>query len=111
MPSPVNELAGVNRMSAATIFASLVLAVLLAVASTLMLLDPVSVTKNAEHLGAARGLYLYVVGACRGLAIMGLIVGLYWWPMEIVAASGDVLLMIAAVGSHRHSGNPGILAS
>jgi hypothetical protein len=35
---------------------------------------------------------------------VGLIVGLIWWPMEIVAASGVVLLIIAAMGSHRNSG-------
>jgi hypothetical protein len=90
-------------MSAATIVTSLVLAVLLA-ASTPKLLDAVSATKDLEHLGVYTGLYLFAVGACRGLAVVGLVVGLFWWPMEIVAASGVVLLMITAVGTHRHSG-------
>jgi hypothetical protein len=65
-----------------------------------------STTKNAELLGVSTGLYPFVVGACRGLAIVGLFVGLIWWPMEIVAASGVALLMIAAMDAHRRAGEP-----
>lgn len=90
----------------ATIVVSLVLSVLLSTASAPQLLDAASATKNAEHLGVSGGLYLCVVGACKGLAVVGLIVGLFWWPMEIAAASGVTLLMIAAVGAHRRAGEP-----
>jgi hypothetical protein len=93
-------------MSAATIVASLVLTVLLAAASAPKLLDPVSARKKAERLGVSTGLYLDIVGACQGLPVVGLIVGLFWWPLEIVAASGVALLMIAVVGAHRRAGEP-----
>jgi DoxX-like family len=106
MSRTVNMPAGGNLMSAATIVASLALTVLLAAASAPKLLDPVSARKNAERLGVSTGLYLYIVGACQGLAVVGLIVGLFWWPLEIVAASGVGLLMIAVVGDHRRAGEP-----
>jgi hypothetical protein len=82
-----------------TVVASLVLAVLLAAAFRPELLDPESAAKKAAHLGVSKGLYLLAVGACRGLVLVGLIVGLFWWPMEIVAASGVILLMVFAVAS------------
>src|ERR1700727_3015549 len=49
--------------------------------------------KNAEHPGGSVGLYLFVVGAGEGLGVVGFVIGLFWWPMELVAASGVVLLM------------------
>jgi hypothetical protein len=104
MPSPANDLAGENRMFDAKIVVSLVLTVLLATASAPQLLDKAFATNSAEHQGVSRGLHLFVVGACNGLALVGLIVGLFWWPMEIVAASGVALLMIAAVLCRRCSG-------
>jgi hypothetical protein len=93
-------------MSSVTIVVSLVLSVLLAVASAPKLLGEASATKNAERLGVSVGLYLFVVGAGEGLAVVGLVVGLFWWPMEIVAASGVVLLMMGVVGAHRRAGEP-----
>jgi hypothetical protein len=93
-------------MFESVIVAPLVVTALLATASAPQLLDPVSATKNGEHLGVSTGLYLFVVGACRGLAVVGLFVGLFWWPMEIVAASGVALLMIAALDAHRRAGEP-----
>jgi hypothetical protein len=93
-------------MSAATIVASLVLIALLAAAPTSKLLDPVSARKNAEHLGVSTGVYLFVVSACEGLTLVGLIFGLFCWTWEIVAASGVALLVIAALVGHRHSGEP-----
>jgi hypothetical protein len=93
-------------MFVATSVASLVLTVFLALASAPKLLDPVSVAKNAKHLGVSTGLYLFVVGACKGLAAFGLIVGLFWHPMEITAASLVALLMFAVAGAHRRAGEP-----
>ena len=93
-------------MSSVTIVVSLVLSVLLAVASAPKLLGEASATKNAERLGVSVGLYLFVVGAGEGLAVVGLVVGLFWWPMEIVAAGSAALLVIGAVCTHRHSDEP-----
>lgn len=93
-------------MSFATIVVSLILSVLLAVASAPQLLGQASATKNAEHLGVSVGLYLFAVGAGEGLVVMGLVVGLFWWPMEIMGASGAVVLMIGVVGAHRRAGEP-----
>lgn len=93
-------------MSFATLVVSLTLSVLLAVASAPKLLGEASATKNAALLGVSVGLYLFVVGAGEGLGVVGLVVGLFWWPMEIVAASGVVLLMTGVVGAHRRAGDP-----
>jgi hypothetical protein len=93
-------------MSVSASVASQALTVLLALASAPMLLDPVSATKNAKHLGVSTGLYLFAIGACEGLAVFGLIVGLFWQPMEIAAASLVALLMITAARAHRRAGEP-----
>jgi hypothetical protein len=93
-------------MSVTTIVASQVLSVLLAVASAPKLLGEASATKNAEHLGVSVGFYLFVVGAGQGLVVVGLVIGLFWWPMEIVAASSVVLLMIGVLSTHRRAGEP-----
>lgn len=65
-------------MSIATIVVSLVLTVLVATASAPHLLGSASATKYAEHLGVPAGLYLFVVGVCEAVVVVGLIVGLYW---------------------------------
>jgi hypothetical protein len=93
-------------MSVATSVVSLSLSVLLAVASAPKLLGEASATKNAEHLGVSVTLYLFVASAGEGLVVVGLVIGLYWWPIEIVAASGVVLLMIGVVRAHRRAGEP-----
>jgi hypothetical protein len=93
-------------MSVSTSVASLVLTVLLALVSAPKLLDAVPAAKNSKRLGVSTGLYLFAVGACEGLAVFGLIVGLFWQPMEIAAASLVALLMITAAGAHRRAGEP-----
>jgi hypothetical protein len=65
-------------MSVVTSVEALVLTVLLALAAGPKLLDPVSATKNAKHLGISTGLYLFGVGACEGLAVLWLIAGFVW---------------------------------
>ena len=91
-------------MSFTTFVVSHTLSVLLAVASAPKILGEASATKNAEHPGVSVGLYLFVVGAGEGLGVVGFVIGLFWWPMELVAASGVVLLMIGVVGAHRRAG-------
>src|SRR6202044_2522685 len=105
-PSTGNGLAGESRMSVTTLIVSLILFALQAAASAPKLLSPASATKNAEQLGVSTGLYLFAVGVCKGVAVVGIVIGLFWRPMEIVAAGGVALLMIGAVATHWPSGEP-----
>jgi DoxX-like family len=93
-------------MSDFTVVASLFLTVVLAVATAPNLLGSASTSKNAEHLGVSTGFYVSLVSSCEGLVVLGIVIGLYWWPVEIVAASAVAVLMIAAVAAHRRAGEP-----
>jgi len=105
-PSTVISLAVEKHMSDPRVVASLCLTVVLAAATVPNLLGSAFATKNAERLGISTGLYLFGVGASRGLAIVGVVVGLFWWPIGVVAAGAVALLMIAAVGAHWRTGEP-----
>jgi hypothetical protein len=91
-------------MAVATIVASVIVAAVLAGSSATKLLGTSFSRDTAAHLGYSPALNRFV-GVCEAAAVVGLIAGLFWRPLAIAAAGGVVLLMIGALGFHRHAGD------
>jgi uncharacterized membrane protein YphA (DoxX/SURF4 family) len=44
--------------------------------------------------------YMWMLAMCEIVGAIGIVVGLFWWPIAIAAGSGVVLYFISAVVSH-----------
>jgi hypothetical protein len=83
---------------AAAIVASLLAAALLASGGAKLVKDP-KVMKTMSTVGVPEGrVWLLAVAEIAGA--VGLVVGLWWWPLGVAAAIGVVLYFLGAVGSH-----------
>lgn len=60
---------------------------------------------RAEHLGYSVGAFR-VVGLLELAGAVGLVVGLAWTPLTLLAAAGLVILLVGAVLSHARAGDP-----
>ncbi|MFG3339141.1 DoxX family protein [Glycomyces sp. NPDC048151] len=49
---------------------------------------------------------MWVLGALTIAGAVGLIIGLWWWPIGAAAAAGATLYFAGAVGFHLKSGRP-----
>jgi uncharacterized membrane protein YphA (DoxX/SURF4 family) len=86
-------------MPVVTLVLSILLALVFAAAGTQKALRAKTAVANAEHLGYSVG-SMQLIGGLEIAAAAGLIIGLFWTPLGIAAATGLVLLMIGAVVSH-----------
>jgi hypothetical protein len=57
-----------------------------------------------DRLGVPLGLYPFLA-ACEIAGAAGLIIGLWWGPLGIAAATGIVLYFIGAIGAHLRKGD------
>jgi hypothetical protein len=62
--------------------------------------------KSAAHFGIAWPRYR-LIGAAELAAATGILIGLWWHPLGLVAAAGMALLLIGAVITHRRAGDTG----
>jgi hypothetical protein len=81
-----------------------VIAVLLALAllpsaRAKLIRDERAVEVFTGRLGVPLGLYPFLA-ACEIAGAAGLIIGLWWGPLGVAAASGIVLYFVGAIGSH-----------
>jgi uncharacterized membrane protein YphA (DoxX/SURF4 family) len=60
--------------------------------------------ETATHLGVEWNRYRGI-GVLEILAVIGLLAGLAFWPLNVAAAAGLVLLMIGAIVFHRRAGD------
>lgn len=92
-------------MQIAVVVVSIGLAIFLAVAGFLNVFFVGDARKNAAHLRISSALTRFI-GWCQWAAVFGLIVGLFWRPLAIAAATGLLLLMVGALIAHRRVGDP-----
>jgi len=52
------------------------------------------------HTVGLRENWLYALGSLELLAAVGLLVGIFWWPLAVAAAIGTVLYFLGALTSH-----------
>jgi len=57
-----------------------------------------------SHMGLSAGLVRFI-GLAEVAAAVGLIVGLFWQPLGIAAATGFAITMVGAVGFHAKAGD------
>lgn len=86
-------------MFIATLIVSIFLAVALAVSASGKLTKMPAVIESMSTVGVPSGripvlAYLEIAGA------LGLVIGLFWWPIGVAAAIGVVLYFVGAVVSH-----------
>jgi uncharacterized membrane protein YphA (DoxX/SURF4 family) len=93
---------------------SVLLAALFAVAGTPKVLAAKTSVEQATHLGYSTSAYR-AIGGLELLAVIGLLIGLFFWPLGVAAAVGLALMMIGAAISHIRVGDgpqayaPGII--
>ncbi|MBD0736323.1 DoxX family protein [Streptomyces sp. CBMA29] len=97
-------------MFAVTVVLSLVLALVFAALGTFKVINHPKAAETAEHLGLSlplsRAIGLLEIAACGGLLI-----GLAWAPLGVAAATGAVLLLIGATGTHLKVHDPAPVAA
>jgi uncharacterized membrane protein YphA (DoxX/SURF4 family) len=86
-------------MFIATIVVSVLLAALLAFSATGKLRDDPAQLKVMETVGFPVD-KLWLLATAEIAGAVGLLIGLFWWPLGAAAAIGVVLYFIGAVGSH-----------
>ncbi|GAA3826511.1 DoxX family protein [Streptomyces phyllanthi] len=57
-----------------------------------------------SHMGLSAG-FVRFIGLAEAAAAVGLVIGLFWQPLGIAAATGLVITMIGAVGFHAKAGD------
>ena len=92
-------------MSTAAATVSLMLAAVLLFTSYATFTGKEAVRRGIVEVGFPASL-LWFLGLAQFAGALGLIVGLYWSPLAIVAATGLVLYFLGAVGSHVRVGHP-----
>jgi hypothetical protein len=60
--------------------------------------------EQSQHLGISLERYK-IIGALEILAVVGLLVGLAFWPLGVAASAGLILLMIGALTFHLRLGD------
>ncbi len=86
-------------MSVVVIVLSLLLAIILAVGVVGGLLHREPFSSNFRRLRVTPAQRLIVLGT-EAAAVVGLVVGLWWAPLNVAAASGVLLLMVGAFLFH-----------
>ncbi len=92
-------------MSTVLVAATVALAAVFGLLGTAKALALPPMRARAEHLG-------YSVRAFRAVGLLevagatGLVVGLAWRPLTLLAAAGLVVLLVGAVVSHARAGDP-----
>ena len=87
-----------------TIVLAVLLALVFAAAGVPKITGAKSALENADHLKVGHGLWK-VIGVLEVLAAIGLIAGLWVWPLGVAAGIGLVLLMAGAVMYHVRNGD------
>jgi uncharacterized membrane protein YphA (DoxX/SURF4 family) len=83
---------------AAAIVSSLLALVLLASGRGKLVKDP-QVMKVMTKVGVPED-KLWLLAAAEIAGAAGIVVGLFWWPIGVAAATGLVLYFFGAIGSH-----------
>jgi uncharacterized membrane protein YphA (DoxX/SURF4 family) len=83
---------------AAIVVSSLLAAVLLVSARGKLVRDP-SQLKTMEHVGFPED-RLWLLASAEAAGAVGLVIGLFWWPLGIAAAGGIIAYFIGATGAH-----------
>jgi uncharacterized membrane protein YphA (DoxX/SURF4 family) len=83
---------------AAAIVSSL-LALALVASGVAKLVKPPGYVKTMTALGVPEN-KLWLLAAAEIAGAVGLVAGLFWWPIGIAAAIGVVLYFVGAVGAH-----------
>lgn len=91
-------------MQIAVVVVSIGLAVFLAVAGAMNVFYMKQSREDAAHIHISSALTRFI-GWCLIAAVVGLIVGLFWGPLAVAAATGVLLLMVGAVIFHRRVGD------
>jgi uncharacterized membrane protein YphA (DoxX/SURF4 family) len=60
--------------------------------------------QSAAHFGIAWPRYR-LIGVAEAAAAAGILIGLWWHPLGLAAATGMALLLLGALITHRHAGD------
>ncbi len=96
-------------MNLASMLVSIVLAVLLAGSALMKVLRAPSIVANLTSLGVPERM-IPALGALEIAAALGLLIGLFWWPVGLAAAIGSVAYFIGAIVTHLRGHDNGIIA-
>lgn len=83
---------------ATIVVSSLLAAVLLVSAQGKLARNPAQM-KTMEHVGFPEE-RLWLLAAAESAGAVGLVIGLFWWPLGIAAATGVVAYFVGATGAH-----------
>jgi uncharacterized membrane protein YphA (DoxX/SURF4 family) len=86
-------------MFIATAIVSSLLAVALIASGVMKLVKPPQYVKTMTALGVPEN-RLWLLAAAEIAGAIGLVAGLFWWPIGIAAATGVVLYFVGALGAH-----------
>src|ERR1700757_1408193 len=85
---------------------SLLLAAVCLLPAAGKLLGHPKMRQSAAHFGVPWPRYR-LIGAAELAAAAGILIGLWWHPLGLAAATGMALLLIGAVITHRRAGDSG----
>lgn len=83
---------------ATTVVSALLAAVLLVSARGKLARDPAQM-KTMEHVGFPAD-RVWLLASAEAAGTVGLVGGLFWWPLGIAAAAGVILYFVGATGAH-----------
>jgi len=86
-------------MNTATVVVTILLAALFTFTASIKLLGVKKSLEIRDHLGVTP-LNWRLIGACELAGVAGVLVGLWWEPIGIAAATGLALLTIGAIAFH-----------
>lgn len=92
-------------MAAPLLITSLILTVIFLLAGTPKVLALPFAVKQAEHLGISLGNYR-LIGLAEYAGAVGLVIGLWWSPLGVLAAAGLAVLMFGAAIAHLRVKDP-----
>jgi hypothetical protein len=86
-------------MNTATVIVTLLVALLFTFSASIKLLGVRQSLEIRDHLGVTP-LHWRLIGMCELAGVAGVVVGLWWAPIGIAAATGLALLTIGAIAYH-----------
>lgn len=92
-------------MSVATAFVSILLALVLTFTAHATLTGREVVRRGVIEVGFPPSL-LWLLGLAQGAGALGIVVGLWWPPLGIAAATCLVVYFLGAAGAHLRVGHP-----